>query len=39
MERENKRIRKKYENAERARLIKLVDAAYDNDPRIQARRK
>ena len=35
MEKENKKIRDKYNKKERARLIKLVDMAYKNDPRIK----
>ena len=35
MEQENKRLRKKYEVAERKRLFTLFETAYDNDPRIQ----
>lgn len=35
MEQENKRTRKPYEKAERTRLIKLFQMAYDNDPRIK----
>ena len=35
MEQENKRLRKKYEVAERKRLFTLFERAYDNDPRIQ----
>lgn len=35
MEAENRKIRKEYVNAERKRLIKLTEAAYNNDPRIQ----
>ena len=38
MERENKRLRKKHEKAERSRIIKLVEMAYENDPRIKKRR-
>lgn len=36
MENENKKIRSKYENKERARLIKLYETAYNNDPRVKA---
>ena len=36
MQNENKRGRKKYEKAERKRLLKMSTRAYDNDPRIQA---
>ena len=36
MEQENRRLRKKYEVAERKRLFTLFERAYDNDPRIQA---
>ena len=39
MEAENKRCRKEHVNAERKRLIKLTEAAYDNDPRIKAELK
>ena len=35
MEQENKRARKKYEKAERTRLLKLFNLAYENDPRIR----
>jgi DnaJ family protein C protein 2 len=35
MEKENKRVGDKYMKKERARLIKLVDLAYKNDPRIK----
>ena len=35
MEQENKRARKEYVNAERKRIIKLTETAYNNDPRIQ----
>ena len=35
MEKENKKIRDKYNKKERARLIRLVDMAYKNDPRIK----
>lgn len=35
MENENKKGRKKYEKAERRRLGKLYEMAYNNDPRIQ----
>jgi len=35
MERENKKARAEYVNAERRRLMKLTETAYDNDPRIQ----
>jgi hypothetical protein len=35
MENENRRARKEYVNAERKRLIKLTETAYNNDPRIQ----
>jgi DnaJ family protein C protein 2 len=38
MERENRRITKKYEKAERSRLVKLVDTAYEADPRVRLRR-
>ena len=36
MENENKKIRSKYENKERARLIKLYETEYNNDPRVKA---
>jgi len=36
MEKENKKMRDKYTKKERARIIKLVDLAYKNDPRIKA---
>ena len=39
MEKENKKLRKEHEKAERARLIKLVDLAYQNDPRIREEQK
>jgi hypothetical protein len=35
MDQENKRIRAKYEKKERARLIKLSETCYNNDPRIK----
>lgn len=35
MDQENKRIRAKYEKKERARLIKLAETCYNNDPRIK----
>jgi len=35
MEAENRRRRKEYVNAERKRLIKLTESAYNADPRIQ----
>jgi hypothetical protein len=35
MEAENRRCRKEHVNAERKRLIKLTEAAYNADPRIQ----
>jgi len=35
MENENRRARKEHVNAERKRLIKLTETAYNNDPRIQ----
>ena len=35
MDQENKRIRAKYEKKERARLIKLAETFYNNDPRIK----
>ncbi|SBS90746.1 DNA-binding chaperone, putative [Plasmodium malariae] len=39
MERENKKIQKKASRAENLRIIKLVDLAYNNDPRIIAENK
>lgn len=39
MQQENKRCRAKYEKAERARIIKLVETAYENDPRIRKERE
>ena len=39
MEQENKRRRAKYVKAERARILKLVETAYDNDPRIRKERE
>ena len=39
MQTQNKRGRKKYEKAERKRLIKMSTRAYDNDPRIQKEAK
>ncbi|KJP87203.1 hypothetical protein AK88_03120 [Plasmodium fragile] len=39
MERENKKIQKKASKAENLRIIKLVDLAYNNDPRIIAENK
>ena len=35
MENENRKLRAKYEKKERARLIKLAEMAYKNDPRIK----
>ena len=35
MEKENKKVTKEYEVAERKRIFKLVNNAYDSDPRIQ----
>ncbi len=35
MENENKKVSKKYEKEERARMIKLAETAYQNDPRIK----
>ena len=35
MENENKKKRAKYVKAERARILRLVETAYNNDPRIQ----
>ena len=35
MEQINRRARKKYEKAESARLVKLYEMAYKNDPRIK----
>jgi len=34
MEHENKRAQKKHDKTERSRLIKLVELAYNNDPRV-----
>lgn len=39
MEQENKRCRAKYNKAERARITRLVELAYDNDPRIRVERE
>jgi DnaJ family protein C protein 2 len=39
MENENRKLRAVYEKAERKRLIKLGEMAYNNDPRIKAIRK
>lgn len=39
MEKENKKLRKEHEKAERARIIKLVDMAYKSDPRIREENK
>ncbi|EUD69027.1 DnaJ like subfamily C member 2 [Plasmodium inui San Antonio 1] len=39
MERENRKIQKKASKAENLRIIKLVDLAYNNDPRIIAENK
>ncbi|KEG04100.1 DNA-binding chaperone, putative [Plasmodium vinckei vinckei] len=39
MERENKKIQKKASKAEKLRINKLVDLAYNNDPRIIAENK
>lgn len=36
MEKENKKIRDKYQKKERARIIKLVETAYKFDPRVKA---
>ena len=36
MQQENKRLRAKYEKAERGRMIRLVENAYNGDPRIRA---
>ena len=36
MEGENKKVSKKYEKEERARMIELAETAYQNDPRIRA---
>lgn len=36
MENENKKTRKTHEKKERARLIKLAETCYNNDPRIKA---
>ena len=35
MESENKKVRAKYEKKERARLIRLSETCYNNDPRIK----
>ena len=35
MENENKKVRAKYEKKERARLIRLSETCYNNDPRIK----
>lgn len=35
MDNENRKLRAKYEKKERARLIKLAEMAYKNDPRIK----
>ena len=35
MEKENKKLTKEYEVAERKRLIKMVELAWKKDPRIQ----
>lgn len=35
MEKENKKLRAKYEKEERKRLFRLVENAYNSDPRIQ----
>ena len=35
MESENKKVRAKYEKNERARLIRLSETCYNNDPRIK----
>ena len=39
MEQENKRCRAKYVKAERARILRLVELAHDNDPRIRKERE
>ena len=39
MEQENKRCRAKYDKKERARIFRLVETAYDNDPRIRKERE
>ena len=39
MEQENKRKRAKYVRAERARIMRLVELAYNNDPRIRKERE
>jgi hypothetical protein len=36
MEKENKKLREKYEKAERKRLFDLANRAYDWDPRVKA---
>jgi hypothetical protein len=35
MEKENKKLRAKYEKDERKRLFRFVENAYNSDPRIQ----
>ena len=39
METQNKNSQKKYVKEERKRLIKLVETAYNNDPRIRKMRE
>ena len=39
MEKQNAKCREKYDKEERKRLMKLVDTAYNNDPRIKAMRE
>lgn len=39
MEQENKKTRSKYDKKERARLIRLAETAYNNDPRIKKERE
>ena len=39
MEKQNRKCREKYEKEERKRLMKLVDLAWNADPRIKAMRE
>jgi hypothetical protein len=39
MEKENKKVTKEYEVAERKRIFKMVNQAFDSDPRIQKEKK
>jgi hypothetical protein len=39
MEKENQRVRNKYQKKERARIIKLVELAYKGDPRIKRQKE